>query len=92
MPDPEIIEPAREDQIDLADDLLRRVRTMTSEDLPKFLQQLRALVARRRILWPPGTMETAHLTELKPQEGKRLPALQIHHPALLSVHRDAELR
>src|SRR5712691_5599979 len=92
VPDPEVVDPAPQNRIDLRDHPSHWLRVVLLEHLLELPQQRRARLPLRRILRPPAPPQRTDAPEVEAQESKALPPAQIHHPALLLVQAYVELR
>jgi hypothetical protein len=66
----EVDHPAAQYRVDLFNHPLHGLGSMSPEDLSKRLQQRRAFLQLRRVLWSPSPRQVADATEVKPQEPK----------------------
>jgi hypothetical protein len=87
-----VVHPAPQNRVDPFDDPLHRLAGVPPEDLFELVQQRRALLPPRRLLWPPHSLTTQNAPKLKAQESKALPLPQVDDSAFLLVDLYAELR
>src|ERR1700693_162495 len=92
MADPKIVHPAAHNRIDFLNYLLHGPADMLPEDLPELFKQRCPLLQLGRIVWPPLPLKAQYAPILKTQEGKALSLFRIHHPTLVLVDRNAQLR
>ena len=92
MTDPKVVHPAAQNRIDFRNHSLDGPADMLSEDLPEFCIQCCPLLQLGRIVGPPLLPKAEYAPILKTQKSKALSLLQIHHPALVLVDLNAELR
>src|ERR1035438_2482219 len=92
MSDPKVVHPATQDRIDFRNHSLDGPADMLPEDLPELFKQRCPLLQLGRIVGSPLLLKTQHTPIFKTQECKALPLLQIHHPTLVLVDLNAELR
>src|ERR1019366_9830176 len=81
-----------QDRIDFRNHNLHGPADVLSEDLPELFEQRRPLLQLGRIVWPPLPPKASDAPILKTQESKALSLLQIHHPTLVLVDHNTELR
>jgi len=92
MTDPKVVHPAAQNRIDVRNHNLDGPADMLSEDLPELCIQRCPLLQLGRIVWPPLLIKAEYAPILKPQESKALSLFQVHHPTLVLVDLNAELR
>ena len=90
MTDPKVFHPATENRIDFRNHDFEEPADMLSEDPPeRFKQRCPLLQLGRVVLWPPLLPKAEYAPILKTQKSKALSLLQIHHPTLVLVDRNA---
>ena len=93
MTDPKVVHPATQNRIDVRNHNFDGPADMLSEDLPELcIQRCPLLQLGRVVLWPPLLPKAEYAPILKTQKSKALSLLQIHHPTLVLVDLNAELR
>src|SRR5260370_12658964 len=94
MTDPKVVHPTTQNRIDFHNHILDGPADMLSEDLPEFFKQRCPLLQLGRIVWSPLPPKAQYAPVLKTQESKApkaLSLLQIYHPTLVLVDRNAQL-
>src|SRR5471032_1961427 len=89
MSDPKVVHPTTQNRIDFRNHNLHGPADVLSEDLPELLKQGCPLLQLGRIVWSPLPPKTQYAPVLKTQEGKAFSLLQIYHPTLVLVDRNA---
>src|ERR1035441_1044835 len=92
MTEPKVVHPAAQNRIDFRNHDLDGPADMLPEDLPELCIQRCPLLQLGRIVWPPLLIEAEYAPIFKTQKGEALSLLQVHHPALLLIDLNAELR
>src|SRR5665213_2701160 len=92
MTDPKVVHPATQNRIDFRNHNLYGPSDMLTEDLPELFKQRCPLLQLGRIVGPPLLPKAEYAPILKTQESKTLSLFQIHHPTLVRVDLNAELR
>src|SRR5271165_5396172 len=90
MADPKVVHPTTQDRIDFLNHILDGPADMLPEDLPELFKQRCPFLQLGRIVWPPLPLKAQYTPIFKAQEGEALSLLQVHHPTLVLVDRNAE--
>src|ERR1017187_10856253 len=84
--------PTAQNRIDFRNHSLDRPADVLSEDLPEPFKQRCRLLQLGRIVGSPFPLKAQHTPIFKTQESEALSLFQIHHPTLVLVDLNAELR
>src|SRR6516225_1536293 len=91
VPDPEVVDPAPQNRVDLRDHPPDRLGPRAPKDLRELRPQPRPLLRLRRILRPPHAPTRTHAPKVKAQEVEALPLAPVHDPALGLVQAQIKL-
>src|ERR1700694_5079232 len=92
MADPKVVHPTAQNRIDFRNHGLDGPADVLPEDLPEPFKQRRPLPQLGRIVGPPLPLKAEYAPKLKTQKSKTLFLFQVHHPTLVLVDLNAELR
>jgi hypothetical protein len=92
MTDPKVVHPTTQNRIDFRNHDLDGPADMLSEDLSELFEQRCPLLQLGRIVWPPLPLKAEYAPILETQESETLSLFQIHHPTLVFVDLNTELR
>src|ERR1700687_2002335 len=92
MTDPKVVHPAPQNRIDFRNHNIDGPADMLAEDLSELFKQRCPLLQLGRIIWQPLPLKAQYTPIFKTQESEALSLLQIHHPTLVLVDLNAELR
>src|SRR5579863_2357428 len=92
MTDPKVVHPATQNRIDSFNHDFYGPADMLPEDFPELRIQRCPLFQLGRIVWPPLLIEAEDAPIFKTQKSKALSLLQVHHPTLVLVDLNTELR
>src|ERR1022692_4194755 len=92
MADPKVVHPATQNRIDFRNHSFDGPADMLSEDLPELFKQRCPLLQLGRIVGSPLPLKAQYTPIFKTQKSEALSLLQIHHPTLVLVDLNAELR